>query len=127
MDDDAPDEAVAEAETDEATDGAAPKKKQTRRGTRGGRGRKKKPAGAAAASSESDDAAGNGAKATPTIHIPPPDLGVAGEEADDADDAPAEPGAQPEPAAERALRQTDSRRRSARGAGRAADGGARSP
>ncbi len=99
LDDEAPDEAVAEAETDQATDGAAPKKKQTRRGTRGGRGRKKKPAGAAAASSESDDAAGNGAKATPTIHIPPPDLGVSGEEAEEADDAPAEPGAEPEPLA----------------------------
>jgi ribonuclease G len=90
------DEIVAvadEANEEAAADGAAPKKR-TRRGTRGGRGRKKKPA-AAGAVAEGDDAAGNGARATPTIHIPPPDLGVEAEEA-----AVDGPGTEPEPAAQ---------------------------
>ena len=89
--------AVADEATDEAAaDGAAPKKR-TRRGTRGGRGRKKKPATAGAAA-EGDDAAGNGARATPTIHIPPPDLGVEDEEAE-----VAAAGTEPEPAAQEEL------------------------
>jgi ribonuclease G len=82
-------DAVAEEETEQAADGAAPKKKRTRRGTRGGRGRKKKPA-AEGATVEDDEDAGNGARATPTIHIPPPDLGAAADEveADGAEAAP---------------------------------------
>ena len=92
--------AVADEATDEAAaDGAAPKKR-TRRGTRGGRGRKKKPATAGAAA-EGDDAAGNGARATPTIHIPPPDLGVEAEEAEvDGAGTEPEPEAQEEPVVE---------------------------
>jgi len=85
-------EAAAEDEIEEPADGAAPKKKRTRRGTRGGRGRKKKPA-AAGATAEGDEAAGNGARATPTIHVPPADLGA------EADEAVAEE-AEPEPEVE---------------------------
>jgi ribonuclease G len=59
-----------------------PAKKRTRRGTRGGRGRKKKPTTQAAdAAAETD-----GTRPTPTIHVPPRDLGEA------------EPEAEPEPA-----------------------------
>jgi hypothetical protein len=56
---------------EEAADGQ-PKKKRTRRGTRGGRGRTK-PAAAAAAGSDAD-APGNGRPAAPRIHVPPADL-----------------------------------------------------
>ncbi len=92
--------AVADEATDEAAAGGAAPKKRTRRGTRGGRGRKKKPATAGAAA-EGDDAAGNGARAKPTIHIPPPDLGVEAEEAEvDGAGTEPEPGAQEEPVVE---------------------------
>jgi len=64
-----------------------PKKKRTRRGSRGGRNRKKKPAAAAAA------AAANGEVAepapTPKIHLPAADLGTA-EQSADGDEAQAE-------------------------------------
>ncbi|HEY4621505.1 MAG TPA: Rne/Rng family ribonuclease, partial [Gaiellaceae bacterium] len=68
-------EAVAEEPSAPETDGAGAeeepvKKKRTRRGTRGGRGRTKKPA--AAVSEESPE--GDGHKPTPRIHMPPPDL-----------------------------------------------------
>jgi ribonuclease G len=79
VEEDEPVEAVAGEEADASVDGAAPKKKRTRRGTRGGRGRKKKPA-AAEATVVDDDAAGNGTRAAPTIHVPPPDLGVAADD-----------------------------------------------
>jgi ribonuclease G len=56
-----------------------PAKKRTRRGTRGGRGRKKTPsAPAGEATAEAD-----GSKPAPTIHVPPPDLGKAEDEAED--------------------------------------------
>ena len=63
-----------------------PAKKRTRRGTRGGRGRKKKATVAevtAPSDNLSQGAAGaDGAKATPTIHVPPPDLGAERDEPD---------------------------------------------
>jgi ribonuclease G len=95
-------EAAAEEESADSTDGAAPKKKRTRRGTRGGRGRKKKPA-AAEAAADGDEAAENGERATPTIHLPPADLGVvsADVEADGAaEEAVAEAEAEAEPETE---------------------------
>jgi predicted RNA-binding protein with TRAM domain len=86
-------EPVEAASSEDAVDAAGdemqladgqPKKKRTRRGTRGGRGRKK-PAPAAtsddADTGASDDAA-NG-RPTPRIHVPPADL----EAADDTDAA----------------------------------------
>jgi ribonuclease G len=79
-----PEELTAEAAEDLEEKEKAPAKKRTRRGTRGGRSRKKK-APAAGASTE------DGAKATPTIHVPPPDLGVG---------PPEEEESEPEPAAE---------------------------
>jgi ribonuclease G len=50
-----------------------PKKKRTRRGTRGGKGRKKVPAAGAEVTVSPDS---DGAKPSPTIHLPSPDLGV---------------------------------------------------
>jgi ribonuclease G len=63
---------AAGVEREEAAE-KPPSKKRTRRGTRGGRSRKKKPAQAAAESQVATG--GDGSKATPTIHVPPPDLG----------------------------------------------------
>ncbi len=84
-------EAVAEGET-AGDDAPVTPKKRTRRGTRGGRGRKKKPATAAAADAEEGaEASGNGARVTPTIHIPPPELGT-----DQAEGEAEEPEAAPE-------------------------------
>ena len=76
-------EAVAEEVSEPTADGQ-PKKKRTRRGTRGGRGRKK-PAAAAAADADAgaeevSDDSGNGRPQTPRIHLPPPDLEVGGGE-----------------------------------------------
>ena len=71
--------AEAEAEVVAADESAAdeqPKKKRTRRGTRGGRGRKRKPAGAAA----DEAASGDGARPAPIIHVPPADLGAGSEQ-----------------------------------------------
>jgi ribonuclease G len=81
------DEAAAEAEAAggepevAAVVDEAPKKKRTRRGTRGGRGRKKKATVAAGTAEEpavdgkpEDDATG---RPGPTIHLPPPELGAA--------------------------------------------------
>jgi ribonuclease G len=68
---------VAEAET--APDGT-PKKKRTRRGTRGGRSRKKPAATTAEATddaTESTAADDNGRPTTPRIHVPPADLAAA--------------------------------------------------
>jgi ribonuclease G len=67
-------EAASEtAEESEQAPGKPPAKKRTRRGTRGGRGRKNKPAQAAAESQVAADR--DGSRPTPTIHLPPPDLG----------------------------------------------------
>jgi len=68
-----------EAETETSPDGT-PKKKRTRRGTRGGRNRKKPAAATATADSEAESetesaaADDNGRSATPRIHVPPADL-----------------------------------------------------
>ena len=76
-----PDEPLAEeAETvvDDAEELAAadgqPKKKRTRRGTRGGRSRKKPAAAAPADGDGSAEEATNGRPQAPRIHVPPPDL-----------------------------------------------------
>jgi ribonuclease G len=87
-------EAVADAEeTDQAEEEAdadgAPKKKRTRRGTRGGRGRKK-PAAAAEPSGAEEAADGNG-RPTPRIHVPPTDFAEAeGSAPDDVPEAGSE-------------------------------------
>ena len=87
------DEAVAEPEAE--ADGAAPKKKRTRRGTRGGRGRKK-PA-TAAATAEDGEGEDNGRPA-PRIHVPPVDF--AGPENVVEPEAATEPEPEPEPTAD---------------------------
>ena len=70
------DPVVGEEQVDATVDGA-PKKKRTRRGTRGGRGRKKPAATAASESGdETPDGPGNG-RPGPRIHVPPSDLEVA--------------------------------------------------
>ena len=71
------DEPVGEDEQVEATADGAPKKKRTRRGTRGGRGRKKPTAAASEGADETPDDPGNGRPAQPRIHVPPTDLEVA--------------------------------------------------
>jgi ribonuclease E len=65
-------EAVAEDSAEPGADGQ-PKKKRTRRGTRGGRGRKK-PEAAAADGAVAADGPDNGRPTAPRIHVPPPDL-----------------------------------------------------
>ncbi len=72
-----PVESVDEDASEPSADGQ-PKKKRTRRGTRGGRARKK-PAVAAAA--DSQDAPDNGRPAGPRIHVPPADLETTAAEA----------------------------------------------
>jgi hypothetical protein len=69
--DEAAEDEVGEAEP-EASGEDAPKKKRTRRGTRGGRGRKK-PAAAAGGSEDGAAGEGNG-KPPPRIHVPPADF-----------------------------------------------------
>jgi len=71
--------AVGESEDTAVAEGDAvgeqPKKKRTRRGTRGGRGRKK-PATATATAAEQVAPERDGRKTTPRIHVPSPDLAV---------------------------------------------------
>jgi ribonuclease G len=63
-----------EPEPDLGPDGA-PKKKRTRRGTRGGRSRKKPVVAAEApAGDEAASAAGANGRSAPRIHVPPPDF-----------------------------------------------------
>jgi ribonuclease G len=63
-------------EVEAGADGAAPAKKKTRRGSRGGRGRKKKTAAAAATDGASEaDAEPADAVAAPRIHVPDLELG----------------------------------------------------
>jgi hypothetical protein len=85
---DAEEPEVAAAEGDASAD-AQPKKKRTRRGTRGGRTRKKPAAATSddAAQAASDESA-NGRPA-PRIHLPPADLEVAS--TDEVTETPAEP------------------------------------
>ena len=63
----------AAGERPEAAEVEPPKKRRTRRGTRGGRARKKAPAPAEAAASEEPSA--EDGRPAPRIHVPPPDLG----------------------------------------------------
>jgi ribonuclease G len=71
------DDTVAEAdEPGEDEPVEQPKKKRTRRGTRGGRGRKKPAAAASADETASSDASPNG-RPSPRIHVPPADLELA--------------------------------------------------
>jgi ribonuclease G len=63
---------VDAAGDDEALSDGQPKKKRTRRGTRGGRGRKK-PVAAATTDADAADDSANG-RPTPRIHVPPADL-----------------------------------------------------
>jgi ribonuclease G len=86
---------------EEPKQAAAPAKKKTRRGSRGGRGRKKSATAAAAATGDGA-ASGNGAAApapvAAKIHVPDPDLGEADEASEEsAQDAaePAQDGAEP--------------------------------
>jgi ribonuclease E len=113
-------EAVAELAEDEAEgDAATPadelaKKKRTRRGSRGGRGRKKTPAaGTAELAPGSDDSpdegagsepgatrAADGRNRAPRIHVPAPDLALDGEAPEPApqaagDEAPSTDGEAP--------------------------------
>jgi ribonuclease G len=67
------DEVVPDAATADVTADGQPKKKRTRRGTRGGRSRKK-PAAAAAEGDETSDDSANGRPQAPRIHVPPPDF-----------------------------------------------------
>jgi ribonuclease G len=79
---------------EEPKQAAAPAKKKTRRGSRGGRGRKKSATAAAAATGDGA-ASGNGAAApapvAAKIHVPDPDLG----EADEAPEESAQDAAEP--------------------------------
>jgi ribonuclease G len=86
----AEEEAVETAETADADGAEKPAKKRTRRGTRGGRGRKKKPAAPVAdeAGTPGDTVTQgapetDGARSTPTIHVPPRDLGEPEPEAEE--------------------------------------------
>jgi hypothetical protein len=70
---------LSAAEVDVAADGQ-PKKKRTRRGTRGGRGRKKPATAAATTDGESEpesSADGADGRRRPRIHVPPPELAAA--------------------------------------------------
>jgi ribonuclease G len=83
-------EALAEAEAveppadEEAAPDEQPKKKRTRRGTRGGRGRKKAVATTTTVESPSAEAPAeeDGRKATPRIHVPPVELSPEGDAAE---------------------------------------------
>jgi ribonuclease G len=85
-------EALADA-TDEPEDtsvassdeGAAPKKKRTRRGTRGGRGRKKPTVTEGAASDTDPSEAESNGRPAPRIHVPPADLAEPAEPAEPAE------------------------------------------
>ncbi len=102
----------------ESDSGELPKKKRTRRGTRGGRAKKKKPAAVEAsdasappgsrADAPAEDAV-DVAKPAPTIHVPPPDLGT---EPDDAsgDEVAAETELEPTPETDGAPKKKRTRR-----------------
>jgi ribonuclease G len=115
-------EDITEEETGvevEAVADSEPKKKRTRRGTRGGRARKKTPAVAATADEESTDG-----RPAPKIHVPPPDLEAAAEvdaEPEPGDGVPVltEPGVDSQPKRKRSRRGSrgGKRRRKAAGNG----------
>jgi ribonuclease G len=94
-------------ESEEPSAGELPKKKRTRRGTRGGRGRKKKPAGAEPSEVPETALPEEGGRPAPTIHVPPPDLGVEppeGEPAEAAASAELEPAGDGQPKKKRTRR-----------------------
>ena len=70
--------ADAVRDDEQAAAESQPKKKRTRRGTRGGRGRKKTVATVGADATPE----GDGRKPAPKIHVPPPDLALEEESAD---------------------------------------------
>ncbi len=120
-------EPVVEDEADEhdelepvgAADGdGQPKKKRTRRGTRGGRGRKK-PAVLAASEGEPIEAETSSRKPTPRIHVPAPEVAVQAEADPEPPSEPAaELGAVADPGADGAAAAADGqpkRKRSRRG------------
>ncbi len=74
-------EVVADDAEETTTTDGQPKKKRTRRGTRGGRSRKKPAAGVAADGDEPAGEATNGRPQAPRIHVPSPDLETTTEEA----------------------------------------------
>ena len=120
----APGEVVADAD-------GQPKKKRTRRGTRGGRSRKKPAATAAASADDGVDvpADESNGRPAPRIHVPPSDLAatvVVPEPATDAGADAAEPEAGQLPRTGRSAR-TVCRSASARDVGRAAARSAASP
>ncbi len=59
-----------------SSDGDAPKKKRTRRGTRGGRGRKPAPAGTSTEDASIEKPKSTGRRPTPKIHVPSAELAV---------------------------------------------------
>ncbi len=90
---DAEDEVAADSEISvgEATTDGPPKKKRTRRGTRGGRSRAKAPTPAGDAPDPL--AGGDVAKPTPKIHLPSTDLGVVDTDAGVGQQEPSQDGA----------------------------------
>jgi ribonuclease G len=112
-----PEAVVDEPDADEAAAGEQPKKKRTRRGTRGGRARKKKPATVdeAASGASVEEAAedvgseADAARPVPTIHVPPPDLGAEPEE-DPVEAVAAETEPEPTPEADGAPKKKRTRR-----------------
>ncbi len=124
---------LAEGEVEEDRDAVgdeAPKKKRTRRGSRGGRGRKKTGAAASAeqvpgsdaspdedsASTPASSGAVDGRKRAPRIHVPAPDLALAADAAEPAapaagDEAPAADGEAPKKRARRGTRGGRKRRK----------------
>jgi hypothetical protein len=102
-------EVDAEAAEETAPSRAAPAKKRTHRGTRGGRSRKKKPVTAETPAESTDES--DGSRPAPTIHVPPPDLGAA----EPADEAKAEAGEAQAGEAETAADGAPKRKRTRRG------------
>ena len=92
------------------SDGGAPKKKRTRRGTRGGRGRKPAPA-EASTDGDSAEPKSAGRRPTPKIHVPAAELAVEpATEAEPASEPEAATGTEVEPAADGQPKRKRSRR-----------------
>ncbi len=111
--------AAADGETVEAP----PKKKRTRRGSRGGRGRKKAPAAAQAGNGAGDAGA---AELQPKIHLPDPELGAPADAVAEDNGAGAEPKVEaadgdPQPKKKRTRRGSRGGRRRRKPAGVSAD------
>jgi ribonuclease G len=113
------DAAVADPEAEEAdaaVDGGAPKKKRTRRGTRGGRGRKTAATATEAAGEETAEreATKVNGRSAPRIHVPPPELAEPVQETEE-DGAEAAPENGDEPAATESAPKRKRSRRGSRG------------